>query len=180
MFFTQLITCQHHSTSVVHNGAYYLVIALVFLALILFYIIHMPFMVSYTLLSQLTHRHLSTTHLSTPSSQSSAAQTQPRGYPCYSTCTAPDGLLDIAARILAADHEADLARWIRGYGGVSVFDNGEDFFASFAQVLDKVEVEPLVLGCLLQGVSFFFFFYSVSLRYHDKGDAPFFAFSQLT
>jgi len=38
-------------------------------------------------------------------------------------------LLQIAIGVLAADHEADLARGIGGDGGVCVFDGWEYFFA---------------------------------------------------
>jgi hypothetical protein len=46
-------------------------------------------------------------------------------------------LLDIALGVLAADHEADLARGIGGNSRVCVFDDGEDFFAGFLQVGDQ-------------------------------------------
>ena len=60
---------------------------------------------------------------------------------------APHGRRDVAVFILAADHEADLARGVGGDGGVGVFDRGEDFFAGFLEVGDEGEVEPLVLRC---------------------------------
>lgn len=60
---------------------------------------------------------------------------------------ATDRLLDVSVGILAADHEADLARGIGGDSRVGVFDGREDFFAVFLQLGDKREVEPLVLSC---------------------------------
>lgn len=56
-------------------------------------------------------------------------------------------LLNIAIGILTADHEADLAGGICGDGGVGVLDGGEDFFAGLLELGDKLQVEPLVLGC---------------------------------
>lgn len=58
----------------------------------------------------------------------------------------PDRFLDIAFRVFAADHEADLAGRVRGDGGVGVFDNGEDFFTGSFERGDQGEVEPLVLS----------------------------------
>ena len=49
--------------------------------------------------------------------------------------------------ILAANHEADLARGIGRDGGVGVLGDGEDFFARPFQVADQLEMEPLVFGC---------------------------------
>ena len=60
---------------------------------------------------------------------------------------AAHGRRDVAVLILAADHEADLARGIGWDGGIGVFDRGEDFFAGFLEVGDEGEVEPLVLRC---------------------------------
>lgn len=59
---------------------------------------------------------------------------------------APQRLLEIALRVLAADHEADLAGGVRGDGGVGVLDGREDLEAGFAEVGDEFEVEPLVFG----------------------------------
>lgn len=58
-----------------------------------------------------------------------------------------NGLLEVAVGILAADHEADLARWVGGDGGVGVLDVGEDGLAVLLELGDQWEVEPLVLGC---------------------------------
>ena len=49
---------------------------------------------------------------------------------------ASHGLLDIAIGVLAADHEADLARGISGYGRVGVFDCWEDLFAVLLELGD--------------------------------------------
>ena len=59
----------------------------------------------------------------------------------------PHRLAHIAARILAADHEADLAGGVGGDGGVGVFGDGEDLFAGVAQVGNQREMQPLVFGC---------------------------------
>lgn len=53
---------------------------------------------------------------------------------------------DIAVGILAADHEADLARRVGRDGGVGVLGDGEDFLAVFLELGDERQVEPLVLG----------------------------------
>lgn len=58
----------------------------------------------------------------------------------------PQGHLDVTAGILAADHESDLARWVRRDSGVGIFDRGEYFLATFLQVGDEAEVQPLVFG----------------------------------
>lgn len=58
----------------------------------------------------------------------------------------PQRFLDIDLGILAADHETDLARWIRGNSGEPVLGDREDFAAGFLNVLDQVEVEPLVFS----------------------------------
>ena len=47
---------------------------------------------------------------------------------------AAHGLLDVAVRVLAADHEADLAGGVGRDGGVGVFDDGEDFLAGFFEL----------------------------------------------
>lgn len=59
---------------------------------------------------------------------------------------APEGLLNIALGVLAAYHEADLARGVCRNGGVGVFDGGEDFQAGFAEITYEAEVEPLVFS----------------------------------
>lgn len=58
----------------------------------------------------------------------------------------PQRHLHVPVRILAADHETDLARRVRRDRGVGVFDRGEYFFATFLQVGDKAEVQPLVFS----------------------------------
>ncbi len=55
--------------------------------------------------------------------------------------------LNISGGILGADHKTNLARRISGDGGVSVFDNWEDFFAIFLELGDEGQMKPLVLGC---------------------------------
>lgn len=47
---------------------------------------------------------------------------------------ATNRLLDVALGVLAADHEADLARGVGGDGGVSVLDGGEDGLAVLLQL----------------------------------------------
>ena len=53
---------------------------------------------------------------------------------------------DIALRILAADHESNLARGVGGDGRVSILHGWEDFLAILLQLGDEREVEPLILG----------------------------------
>lgn len=62
-----------------------------------------------------------------------------------------NGLAHVAAGVLAADHEADLAGGVGGDGGVGVFGDGEDFLAGLLEVGNQLEVEPLVLGCWTKG-----------------------------
>lgn len=59
----------------------------------------------------------------------------------------PQGNPDVAAGILAADHEADLARGVGRDGGVSVLGNGEDLLAVLLELGDERQVQPLVLSC---------------------------------
>jgi hypothetical protein len=54
---------------------------------------------------------------------------------------------DVAAGLLAAHHEADLARGVGGDRGVGVLDDGEDLAAGLLEIGDELEVEPLVLSC---------------------------------
>lgn len=54
--------------------------------------------------------------------------------------------LDIAAGVLAADHEADLARGVGGNGGVSVLGDGEHLLAVLLEAGDQGQVKPLVLS----------------------------------
>jgi hypothetical protein len=56
--------------------------------------------------------------------------------------------LDVAVAVLGADHEADLARWVGGDGGVGVFDSWEDLLAVLLELGDQREMEPLVLSYL--------------------------------
>lgn len=58
-----------------------------------------------------------------------------------------NGLTHVAAGVLAADHEADLAGGVGGDGGVGVLGDGEDLTAGLLEVSDHGKVEPLVLGC---------------------------------
>jgi hypothetical protein len=57
-----------------------------------------------------------------------------------------DRLLDIAAAVLAADHETDLAGRIGRNGSVCVLGNGEDLLARLLEVDDERHVQPLVLS----------------------------------
>ena len=54
---------------------------------------------------------------------------------------------EITIGILAADHEADLARGVSWDGRIGVLDIREDFFAVLLQLGDQWKVEPLVFGC---------------------------------
>lgn len=56
------------------------------------------------------------------------------------------GLGDIAASLLAADHEANLARRVGRDGGEAVLGNGEDGGTVLLDLLDQRQVEPLALG----------------------------------
>lgn len=56
------------------------------------------------------------------------------------------GLTDVAGRVLAADHEANLAGGVGGDSGVGVLGDGEDLLARLLEVGNKVKVEPLVLS----------------------------------
>lgn len=58
----------------------------------------------------------------------------------------PQWHLHVSAGILAADHESYLARRVRRDSGVGIFDRGEYFFATFLQVGDEAQVQPLVFG----------------------------------
>jgi hypothetical protein len=53
---------------------------------------------------------------------------------------------DVAAGLLAAHHEADLARGVGRDRGVGVLDDGEDLAAGLLKLGDELEVEPLVLS----------------------------------
>ena len=57
------------------------------------------------------------------------------------------GHLDVGVGVLAADHEADLARRVRRDGRVGVLGHGEDLLAVLLELGDERKVEPLVLGC---------------------------------
>lgn len=58
----------------------------------------------------------------------------------------PHGPAHVAAGVLAADHEADLAGGIGGDGGVGVFGDGENLLAGVTEVGDEGEMQPLVFG----------------------------------
>lgn len=62
---------------------------------------------------------------------------------------AADWVLHVAAGVLGADHEADLAGGVGGDGGVGVLDGGEDLLAVLLELGDQWQVEPLVLSCLV-------------------------------
>lgn len=48
--------------------------------------------------------------------------------------------------ILAADHEADLARRVGWDGGIGIFNVREDLLAVLLELGDQWKVEPLILG----------------------------------
>lgn len=54
--------------------------------------------------------------------------------------------LDVAGGILAADHEANLARRVGRDRRVGVFDHGENFFTTFFELGNEREMQPLVFG----------------------------------
>lgn len=56
------------------------------------------------------------------------------------------GLADVAAGLLAAHHEADLARGVCRDRGVGVLGHGEDLAALLLQLSDQRQVKPLVLS----------------------------------
>jgi len=56
-------------------------------------------------------------------------------------------LLDVAAGILAADHEANLTAGVSRDGGISPLSDGENLFAVLLELGNQRHVEPLVLGC---------------------------------
>jgi len=58
----------------------------------------------------------------------------------------PQRLLDVDLGVFAADHEANLARWICGDSGETVLGNWKDFTTRLLDVLDQVEVQPLIFG----------------------------------
>jgi hypothetical protein len=62
-------------------------------------------------------------------------------------CPGTHWLLNVAPGILAADHEADLSRWVGGDRGVRVLGDGENLLAVFLELGDEFEVKPLVFGC---------------------------------
>jgi hypothetical protein len=54
---------------------------------------------------------------------------------------------ELPVGIFAADHEANLTRWVGGDCGVSVLDVREDLLAILLELSDQWEMEPLILGC---------------------------------
>lgn len=58
-----------------------------------------------------------------------------------------EGHPEVALGVLAADHEADLARGVGGDAGVGVLGDGEDLLAVLLELGNQGEVKPLVLGC---------------------------------
>lgn len=59
----------------------------------------------------------------------------------------PQRHLDVGVGVLAAHHEADLARGIGWDGGVSVLGHREDLLAVLLELGDELQVKPLVLSC---------------------------------
>lgn len=55
-------------------------------------------------------------------------------------------LLDVAAAVLAADHETNLAARVGRDRGPSVLSNGKDGLAVFLELLNDAQVEPWVLS----------------------------------
>ncbi len=66
---------------------------------------------------------------------------------------ATDWILEVTLGVLAANHEANLARWVGWDGGVGVFDVGENLLAVFLELGDHSKVEPLVLSYSLMLVN---------------------------
>jgi len=59
----------------------------------------------------------------------------------------PQRLLDVNLRVLAADHEADLTRWVCWDGGETVFGDGEDLAALLLELCDERKMQPLAFTC---------------------------------
>ena len=58
----------------------------------------------------------------------------------------PHGDPDVALRVLAADHETNLAGGVGGNGGVGVLGDREHLTTLLLEAGDEGEVKPLVLG----------------------------------
>lgn len=58
----------------------------------------------------------------------------------------PDGHLNVAVGVLAANHETNLSRGVGWDGSVGVLGYREDLLAVLLQVGDERQVEPLVLS----------------------------------
>ena len=82
----------------------------------------------------------------------------------------PKRHLDIAARLLAAHHEANLSGRVGRDGSVGVLGDGEDLFAVRLELGDEGQVKPLVLGCE-RNVSNTPPFDMTPQKQSDKGDA---------
>jgi hypothetical protein len=54
----------------------------------------------------------------------------------------------VAVGVLAADHEADLARRVSWDGGVGVLGHREDGGTVLLELCDERQVQPLVLSCV--------------------------------
>lgn len=48
-------------------------------------------------------------------------------------------------RVLAAEHEADLAAGVRGDGAIGVFHHREQRLAELTHLLNEIQVQPLAL-----------------------------------
>ena len=59
-----------------------------------------------------------------------------------------NGLGNIAIGILAADHEANLPRWIGWNGSICVLNGWENLLAVLLQLGDQWKMEPLVFSCI--------------------------------
>jgi hypothetical protein len=55
-------------------------------------------------------------------------------------------LLEVQVGILAADHEANLSRWVGGDRSVTILNGGENLLAGLLEVGDEGHMQPLVLG----------------------------------
>jgi hypothetical protein len=55
-------------------------------------------------------------------------------------------LLEVQVGVLAADHEANLTRWVGGDRSVTVLNGGENLLAGLLEVGDEGHVQPLVLS----------------------------------
>jgi len=59
----------------------------------------------------------------------------------------PQGFLDVNLGVLAADHEADLARRVCGDSGETILGDGEGFTEFLQDGFDEGKMQPLAFTC---------------------------------